>query len=82
MESPTQVGNVLNEYFYSVFSADSCYDDFKSDNQEKIVIDESGISNLIDRLKVGKPPGPDCCIILLYDSDSEELCSSLTKMSI
>ena len=60
MESPAQVGNVLNEYFYSVFSADSCYDDFKSDNQEKIVIDKSGISNLIDRLKVGKPPGPDC----------------------
>ena len=60
-DSPTQIGNVLNGYFYSVFSADSCCGDFiaKSNNQEKIVNDKSGISDLIDRMKVGKASGPD-----------------------
>ena len=59
MDSPTQIGNVLNEYCYSVIAVMM----ISLPNpiiKKKIIIDKSGNSNLNDRMKVGKAPGPDC----------------------
>ena len=43
-------------------SKDSCGDDCngRSDKQENMVVDKSGVANVITRIEVGNTPGPNC----------------------
>lgn len=61
ISSPFLISNVLNDYFYSVFSSNSPVDSTcdKSKNSDVIVIERKGVLELIKNLKASKAPGPD-----------------------
>ena len=62
IESSSQIRNVLNEYFYSVFvSSDTPVGDahVQSNNTERIHLERNGIVKPINDMKINKAPGPN-----------------------